>query len=242
MKIQNSLKENLKAFTLIEILIALGIFSVVILSLYSSFWAGMKINKRAHQNDNIYRQIALGLEEMAHELEQAASYDFSQSQEDAGAFYGTAGEISFLLPTAEGLKHIRYYLEAEEETSIHRIIVGESYQKNVSFTLTNQSSPSRYALIREENSFVDAMGDSFSSDPEVVTLGIAEEGLQFSYAFLKQEGDGVEIVWKDVWDENYIPAGVKLKVSFLNAENKNGFQEIEKNIYIPTGFWGEDEV
>jgi len=235
-------RNSLKGFTLIEILVALGIFSVVVLSLYGSFWAGMKINKRAHQNDNVYRQIAFGLEEMTRDLEQSVSYDFSQFQQGVNAFEGSSAEISFLLPTEEGLKQVHYYLVAEDETFIHRVVIGEHYEKNVSFTVMNQSAPSRYALIREEKLFVDVLANFSSFGPEVVALGIAEGGLQFSYAFLQQEGDAAKIVWEDVWGKDYIPAGMKIKISFLNAEKKDGLQEIEKSVYIPTGFWGEDEV
>ncbi len=71
---------------MIEALLGLAIFSVIAVTLYSTFWSGIQIDQRLE--DRIYRQASWALEGMARELQNATIYDFSSSYPDINGFLG----------------------------------------------------------------------------------------------------------------------------------------------------------
>ena len=74
----------------------------------------------------------MGLGMMAKEINNMVSYNCLNSYENKEVFSGTSDKISFLLPTKKGLKVISYYLKLEEETFIHKIMMGNRFKKNIS--------------------------------------------------------------------------------------------------------------
>ena len=119
------------AFTLIELLLGLSIFSVVSLCLYASFSTGIHLSRRSEKNNKIYREIRWALEQMSLDLENAVFYDFSNSYPGKLSFIGEDEKISFLLPSDEGLKVVSYYHMKPSESKIHQTLIGKTYSKNV---------------------------------------------------------------------------------------------------------------
>ena len=196
-----------KGFTLIEMILAFSILSVVLLSLYGAFWSGIEIQKRSEKAQTLIRQNVWTLDAMAKELESMISYDFSKSEPEALAFTADALHVSFFLASEDGLKHIEYFLEKEEDVFIHRVEVKETLDENVSVVQEKQTSLDRYALVRSEESLESFLKGSVQEpEKEILLKGLLADGLGFSFAFLeKQSEQSVQIVWKDQWPENYIP-------------------------------------
>ena len=236
------MRKKQQSFTLVEMLVAFSILTLVFLSLYGTFWSGVKIQKRSEKAESLIRQRVWVLDQIAKELEAMIPYDFSGSDESLRPFIGESSQIAFIVASEKGLKRVSYYLKKEEEVFVHQINVGETLEDNISFIQTQQTLQDQYIFVREEEPFVSFLRkDSFDQKEEILIKGIAAQGISFSFAFLQKEGQGIAIVWKEAWNENYIPAGVKLKINFAAEKGEEPF-EIVKYIYIPTGFWGDDEV
>ncbi len=73
------MKKNNHAFTLIELLLGLSIFALIALSVYSVFWGGMRMTRKAKHLNPIYREMRLALDLLSVELENMVPYDFSGS-------------------------------------------------------------------------------------------------------------------------------------------------------------------
>ena len=236
------LRTKKRSFTLVEMLLAFSILSVVLLSLYGAFWSGIKIQKRSERAQTFIRHNVWVLDSIAKELEAMVAYDFSGSKISARPFEASVSRLSFFLADEEGLKHVEYYLEREEKIFLHRVEVGQVLEDNVAFTQRQQDPQDRYVLMRREEPFASFLRESsFQGDKEILLKGIPQGGFILSFAFLTKEGKSSEIVWKEEWQEDYIPAGVKLKINFMTSRDEKK-PKLIKLIYIPTGFWGEDEV
>ena len=62
------MKKNSTAFTLLELLLAVTIFAVIATALYSSFFAGIRIFRRAQVTMEFHQDIRLVTEELAFDL------------------------------------------------------------------------------------------------------------------------------------------------------------------------------
>jgi prepilin-type N-terminal cleavage/methylation domain-containing protein len=227
------LRHNKHSFTLIELILALGIFSIISLSLYGSFWTGMKIHQRSQNNTDVVFQIIRALKEISQEMEKAVYF----SSETFKAFEGLSQEIIFLVPSSQGLQQIRYFLMPAEDTPIYQLIFKEQETFGHTQTFLDASRETRFALMREES----ALTAQSSKEQEVLSLDIASGGLKFYYAYIDIEKDPPTIEWKDAWEQEYLPAGIKIQLTFLDPQSALNRRDIERFVYLPTGFWGQVE-
>ncbi|MCA9408173.1 MAG: prepilin-type N-terminal cleavage/methylation domain-containing protein [Candidatus Omnitrophica bacterium] len=228
-------------FTLIELLLAISIFSIIGLTVYSVFSSGIRLSEYSEGQGDIYRQARWILDLMSADLEAAVNYDFSSFYAEKSAFLGNKEEIQFLKETTGGLKVIKYFLIVPESSSIHKVIIGKKYKKNVDINLVNSQAESRYFLVREEKSFLDFLTDvnSDKNSLEVIATNFAADGLRFSYGFLDQQ-DSSESSWRDQWDRKYVPINVYVEMDLI-SESEEKIIHFEKKVLIPTGFWGEEQ-
>ena len=226
-------------FTLIELLLGLIIFSVVGLTIYTTFSAGISLSHRSEKGGEVYREIKTTFNLMTKELENMAPYNFSESYPGQKAFTAKENEITFILPTAKGLKVVRYHLADPEETSIQKTIIGQTYSRNVSGVVNLEEISRIKYLVREEADFKDYLQSGLDDAlVEILATHVEEDGLKFSYAYLEGEKEE-NIVWKNEWDSDYIPLGVRIEINFLPAEGGN--IPLTKDILIPTGYFGSVE-
>ncbi|MBM3251331.1 MAG: prepilin-type N-terminal cleavage/methylation domain-containing protein, partial [Candidatus Omnitrophica bacterium] len=163
-------KKSLKGFTLIEILIVLTIFSVVALSLYSTFFSGTSVWRRSEDLNRIYQEARWSLDTIANELRNAVILDYSNIYPDFVVFEGGSDKISFLGITDDGIKKISYFLENEN---------------------------SGHVLKRREIAFIDSLlGLESEKSTEVFSDLACEGGLKFSYAYGSNDS-GEDISWQD---------------------------------------------
>ena len=118
-----------KAFTLIELLLALIIFSMGALIIYGTFSGGLLISQRSEGQGEVYREARISLELMTKELESMVPYDFTASSPEGTALKGDENKISFIVPTENGLKRISYYLISPEQRQIKTTVLGKTYKK-----------------------------------------------------------------------------------------------------------------
>jgi len=242
MKTRYCLKFN--GFTLVELLLALSIFSVIALSLYGTFATGISLTKRSEKTDEVYRQVRWTLEKISAELENMVNYDFSNSYPARLAFTGERDKITFIVPSDKGLKVVRYYLQSLEFGSVHKTIIGKHYSRNEDMVFLNEKEAAIEALVREEVDFVEDISSERPENREVSVMNssIKKDGLKFSFAY-QEEGVGAEIkiVWKDRWDQKGVPSGIQVELICVDPDKKENVS-VRKNIFVPVGRLGETKL
>ncbi len=232
-----------RAFTLIELLLALSIFAMAALCVYGTFWAGVKLSQRSEGESAAYHQIRLALDLMAVDLENTVPYDFTSSYPEKSAFMETNDAVTFFLATGKGLKVIRYYLDSPEGGRVHKVVVGARHDRNVDTLADYREQEVRLRnLMREEWDFPEYVSGVAAEghEVEVIAANVAENSLKFFYGYaLSPEADTYE--WRAAWTENGIPAMVRIEMDFLLTGPAQRMITTRKDVFIPHGALGKLE-
>jgi type II secretion system protein J len=230
-------------FTLIEVLLALSIFSVLALCLYQTFSGTMLLNKKMRQVENFYGEIHDCLEIMGSELENVLPYRRDTSGKDGFVALGFAGEgdrIKFLVAAEDGLREVQYYLLTPDQETVHRVFIGERTTKNVAIVLKYQQAERLEWLVREERPFYPRLKDQkeVKGDVEILSRHVKAGTLHFKYAMQDDPAKPDVLSWRPDWDEGYFPAGVRMNISFWNPKERDEALAVEQDFFIPLGAWG----
>jgi prepilin-type N-terminal cleavage/methylation domain-containing protein len=232
-----------KAFTLVEMLLGLGIFSIITLSLYGTFWGGVKLNERAEHTNSLLREARWALAQMEQDLENMVPYDFSTSYPERTAFVGQPDQIAIVVATEDGLKAVRYYLAKPSEGKIYRTIMGGRHTRQPRSIVTRyEEKQDLRLLIREEVPFVDSLQsdpEEGSTEKEVVCSHLQGGGLAISYAYQHGSAEDIHLGWERTWGEPYLPSGVRVELTLLQPDREGRVIPLKKDIFIPTGYLGE---
>ena len=239
------MKNQNKAFSLVELLLGLGIFSFIASGIYLTFANGVRLNQKSDQISKAYREIRWSLEKMSHDLENLRTYEFSASYPEMKPFTGEKDKIIFLLADSDGFKRVSYYLTTLNWGTVHKTLVARHSQMSSSITVDERQGVESYSLVRQEIPLIDALQAAASQenlqDFDLLAAGIVPDGLKFFFAYLEGSQDNRQIVWKDTWDKNYAPSGVRILISFPNPDKPGQSLTAERNVYIPTGYLGQAE-
>lgn len=219
-KIKELNRKVLKSFTIIELLIGLTIFSIIAVSLYSTFFSSTSVWKRSEDLNRVYQEARWSLDTMAKELHNTIVLNYKGESEDSFSFNGASDNISFLLATDTGIKRISYFLE-EIKSNDDKII---------------------FSLKRQELGFIDSLQTQNDSEQteEIFSNLVSEGGLNFSYAFQNEIEEIIE--WKDAWNESKnLPRGIKIALTLVDPRNPNSKIDFSKTIFIPTGMIGSEK-
>ena len=227
-----------KSFTLIELLLGLVIFSIISLTLYSVFSAGVRLNHGSAKQAQILREARWSLELMHKEIENMAAYDFSSSYPEKTALIGGNDKISFIKESTKGLEVISYYLVSGNDGYVHQEIIGSTYSKNVSVLLKNENAADTDYLIRKKTSLVDYLvDDSKLCEHEIIASNIKKGGLRFYYGYHDGELSD-NISWGENWGSKYIPAMVRIEIDFNSGGKDKRILTLTKDVFIPAGEFG----
>ena len=250
-------------FTIIEFLLAFGIFAVIAVSLYATFFNGVRLDKKAQVLESFFHDIRCSLDAVALDVENMLPYRFgavvtsgvkirygevkdlawgkdaSQDNEEERAFSGDDKSFSLLLSTDTGIKRVRYYLATPQEVSVHTEGVARGTVRGLSWGDKNDSEEKISLFVREELPFGEPKTDDpeNGSDVEVLSKKVLEHGLKITYATLEED----KLVWKDEWRENFFPLGIRLTLTMVDPEDASSSVVVEKNILVPMGIWGQKE-
>lgn len=236
--LEKVIRQNpLAGFTLIEMLLGLMIFALVAVSLYGILSSGIKISRRSDDANKIYREIQWSLDAIARDLENMATYSYSQDGVPKTAFSGGSTDVSLILPTPAGLKTVSYYLEEPQFGSIVKTVIGGHHKGNKTIVSQSESGFTLHSLIREEESFL------ISDEPAekgVLSFYVKPGSLKFSYAYYQGEGENAQVIWSDTWTKEYIPFAVRVELAFVNPGKSGEALTVQRNVCIPPGFLGEE--
>ncbi len=207
---------GMRGFTFIELFIAISIFAVVAIALYSTFFAGITVWRRSGEGGNVYQNVRFVFDDITKDLKNTVYC--TKEEESIFAFSGTTEEIVFF--TSEPV--------FSEEDVYRKELVKVAYRFD-----------------RGEEQLIRAKGgkslgfDIEKADKEVLLDGVKE----ITFAYCYDTGDEDEpYLWKDEWldEEMRIPRGVKL-TSLVKAEKgEKEALKFTKIIFIPIGVLGEE--
>lgn len=206
------------AFTFIEVLIGLTIFSIIAMSLYSTFFSGTSAWKKSDDLNRLYQEARWSLDTIAKELRNAIILSYKNKYPGFAFFQGTPDNISFLVEDEYDIKKVSYFLEAKE----------------------NGEDNSGFSLKREQVFLIDSLQPTEQEkSKETFSTLVSEGGIKFSYPYMVS-ATGEDIEWRDKWqDSNNLPAGVKIELVLQNARNPNSKVSFYKTVFIPMGIIGE---
>lgn len=177
---------RIQGFTFIELMIAVSIFAVVSVAIYSTFNTGISAWRKAQKSQDIYQDVRLVLEKMVLDLENAVIYsldpEFSnfKGKENRISFYSLK-EVFQTIPSHLELRKITYALDESTQT-----------------------------LQRWEENFAQSVQETTVQEPEDFATQI--KALVFSYCYEDEDSDP-PYQWKDEWDSvKEIPQGVKIEL------------------------------
>lgn len=213
-----------RAFTLVELLLGLIIFSIVALSLYGMFTNGIKVEAKAKYIHETYQEAYTAFDMLERELSNAIKYDFSgfsstySKYSTQTAFIGRSNELTFLLPTAQGIDRVHYY-------------------------------SAKHSLLRQQMPLSEFLNQSNPAwQEEIISTGLAPtvpsglaptaaSGLRFAYASLKDQGQvqgGLQqLQWQNQWQQAGLPLAVRVTLTLFDPAHPKEGVVLTREIYLP---------
>jgi len=203
-----------KGFTLIELIIAMLIFSIVAVAIYSTFSTGLIAWRKGEESSRSYQNARLILNKMALELRNAFFYSNIK-------FVGKANELYFatFLPfsSVPGIDH---------QLQLYR----------VAYHLDNNHS-----LQRQEESLPEVFQGKEEKAQEF-SSSVRELSFAYGYEYYGEGKKEPQFIWKDEWtDKEAVPSLVRIT---LTLEGNSGTPEgitFVRTVYLPTGIIGIEE-
>lgn len=184
-----------KGVTLIELIVAVSIFAVISVAVYSTFAMGLSIWRRTQKAQVMYQNIRLALDEMARDLQNAVVY-FDSSQTTAINFEGEKDRISFY-SLVDGYQTTPPYPQL----------------RKISYTLGDSGNLQRLEQVHQ--------GADIAPETEEIASQVAN--LSFFYSYEDNGALGYE--WRRDWEPNErIPESVRIELE-LNTGNKPVFSK-----------------
>lgn len=210
-------------FTLLELIIAVTVFSVVILAVYLSFGVGIRAWRKAEGSYKLRQQARQAFDSIGRELRSAVNFTPIQ-------FEGGRDWIRFASPAAardsrdicQGIFEIEYFLEGDKDAD----------------KAADASTKSLYRICRTYKEFLREDSEiKKETAKSLLVSGLSD--LKLRYAYKKDEN----IVWLESWEKENkcAPFGVELSLTFPSPreDEKLIFSEV---ILAPTGALKEKEA
>ena len=178
------------AFTLIELLVAVTIFSIIALSIYSAFYAGVRVWRRANTIIEFNQSMRVFFDIISVDLKNAVHYS---DAEDAENFKGDGHEMSF-----RTLVDV-YGASSRLQSELMKVI----YRYDGAAGAVKRIAAGKLEGFDEEHGKIQDM-----------IKGIEAEYFTFEYCYKEPASESeYEYRWKNVWDDpKKIPRGVKVAI------------------------------
>lgn len=208
-------------FTFIELIIAVMIFSIIAVSIYATFHAGIKVWLKTSPMIEANQSLRMFYSTISLDLKNAIAYygkdevitkpGFGQSYEGNINFEGKHDKMSF----------ITVINVSDPETGTREELVRVSYIYDSNAKMIKRLIATKKEGLNEENAKYYEM-----------LSGVEDKDFGFEYCYRDtMSGSDYEYEWKDEWADKNVqktPRGVRIKAG--------GFK---KTIFIPSGELGE---
>ena len=223
-----------RGFTLIEILLGMAIFSVIGLTLYTTFAVGVELSRRNEVLLRTNREALWTFERMSRDLGKIVAYDFSGSYPDQSSFFPGQASLGFLTASDRGLKAVRYRLRSADDGTVQETVIGETFSGNVAVVTKTVEEKPVVDFVREEQDFGDFLQTGFDgAQSEVMSRFVLRDGLEFSYA-TKESQEAAELQWVGNWTATFLPQGVRVKLTIAAGDSGEETSWV-RDIFIPQG-------
>ena len=230
-----------RGFTLVEVLLAAGIFSVIAVSLYVTLSGGIALSRRSQDVENLYGEARWALESLTADLENMVAYRHNDFLDvSRSGFVGDEQGLSLLIPTGEGLRFVRYAVLSPEAAERYEVLIHEAAGTNETVVTGSRSEERLGLLVRDERPFAlpSGLDEASMASAEILSRHVREGSLRFSYAYRKKDES---LEWRDQWTEGYLPAGVRVEITFWDPRSPSQPFSVVRRIFVPKGSWGEGE-
>ena len=196
-------------FTIIELLLAATIMSMISLAVVSTFGAGLRVFDRVQSFGGFQADVLVFLEGLEHDLRNI--FAFSPIK-----FQGNSRSMSF---ASVGTK-------LDEDGNEFTVLEERSYDFD----------SSQKALISKEEDFAPTVSSAIEESVRTqrITPIKTVEFQYYSYSKVIKDGEEkIESGWQGTWtDEEIIPRGIKILLTF-----DDGGEEVSlaRTVFIPTG-------
>ena len=203
---------SLTGFTFVELLVSILIFSIIVVSLYSTFRVGLTAYRKGEREVSLSQKLRLCLDQMA--LDFRNSYKFSDTQ---SGFKSQDGKISFYC-----LKKINSS-ENKPKLQICRIEYSLDQDK----------------LLRAIFSGKLAFSDRTEAKNEMLLSNISKLAIEFPY---KQEGAEAIAWKDYWLEPDELPLGIRINLEIKDPRNPGQALKMGKFIYLPLGKLGNESA
>ncbi len=226
-----------RGLTLIEMLVALGLVSLVAVGLYGAFWSGVRVQRRVDGMNGIYREARWSFDRAARDLENMVPFSWDAAAAKSGPRLDEQG-LSFVTATGHGLRVVRYAWERPDFGVIERVGVGRRSRRNETVVTGESKAPGVAFLVRTSwrlsEGGLEPPKDPAEVDRQVLSTRLREGGARFVLFDLDQAGSG-----KTTLRSGDAPrAGVRMTLIFLTDETPSKEIQLSRDILIPTMAWG----
>jgi len=185
------LRKKNTAFTLVELLVAMFIFTIIAAAVYLTFYSGIKLYTTTQNNIRINRKINKVLDRLSLELRNCYGAEYAQNNEKTG-FSGDSSSISFF--TIKDVYHKDY-------SGKMPAIITYSFKDN--------------GLFKKIQRGKEILSDS--AEFEYIKIISCVKDVNFRYLYFSPERNAYE--WLKEWlDKSAIPKGVAVEATLDGLE------------------------
>jgi len=222
------MKKSNTGFTLLELLLAVSIFAIVATVLYSTFYTGTRILRRAESAMEFHQRLRIATEEMALDLRNALPVEI-----DGAAFPGIIEEeggddeapVYYFTGEAKKFTFVTVKSTRSKEGMIREVC-------NVTYLLEGKGGALKRSVKRQGKPLAQDAGQD-----EILLTGITDMDVKYSYV---GDTDDSPPIWESAWElEKAVPLGVKIALKMKGAP---GSDEFTKTVYLPVGVLGEYDM
>ena len=216
-------RESLTGFTFIELIIAVTIFAIIAVSIYSTFNAGIRIWLRTSPMIEANQSLRVFFDTISLDLKNSvAYYDTSGALVKPGFGEAYEGEINFEGAPAR-ISFVTLINVSGPNLGLHEELA------KITYVYDRVAKSVKRLVATKAEGFDEVNAKSF----EMLTA-IEEKDFGFEYCYKKMiTNSEYEYEWKDAWEEKNvqkIPRGVRIKTGKASR----------KTVFILTGTLGEE--
>ncbi|MBF0593564.1 MAG: prepilin-type N-terminal cleavage/methylation domain-containing protein [Candidatus Omnitrophica bacterium] len=224
-----------RGFTLIEILLGMGIFSLIALVLAGMLWGGIhleaSVRRMAHGTYEVQKAMRL----MARDIENAVAIDLSKMNAMPMSLTGTKDRLTLLTRGSQGIVQVTYRVGTIDEGVRFVTRIGRHVSSLKELNINGSSMDHGKLLLREEVSFKDLVTGTKSDTAatEVLAAGVYPDDLVFSYGAMEDPNKpGPGLVFQENWavTDNKLPAAVRVVFRARNVLT------LARTVYLPTEY------
>lgn len=181
-------KKKNKAFTLIELLIAILIFSIIASVLYSTFYTGTSVWKRSKDATRLSMTINSVLDDLAEELRNTVMYTAKEGDME---FKGEEDKLYFCFLSGTVTEEVHY-------TEVYRAC----------YYVETARKKARFDLFQKKAALIKGGFDIDEAKPRLLIASL--DDFKIEYAF---KGPMDEIIWEEEWEKlGEVPKAVRIGI------------------------------